>query len=106
MQSKNTSNISFTTLGLIKFLLYGDYLKAKAFNGSFKSLVQDDLGKYGYKAKDPFEVMQTHVGNGSGLRYGCILGALHQRLGSGREIQFLGGPHRCRDSGGILKLSA
>ena len=66
-QSKKIHNISFTTLGLIKFLLYGDYLKAKAPLGgaSLKPLVQEDLSKYGYKPKDPFEVKQTPLGNGS-----------------------------------------
>ena len=60
VQSEKTHNISFTTLGLVKFLLYGDYLKARVSssqNASFKPIVQEDLSKYGYKTKDPFEVM-------------------------------------------------
>ena len=44
---------------MIKFLLYGDYLKAKASSGgtSLKALIHEDLKRYDYKAKKPLEVM-------------------------------------------------
>ena len=58
-QSDRTHNITFSTLGLIKFLLYGDYLKVKASSGrtSMKAIIYEDLKRYGYKAKESFEVM-------------------------------------------------
>ena len=96
VQSEKIHNISFTPLGLIKFLLYGDYLKAKAPVGgaSLKPLVQEDLSKYGYKPKDPFEVKQIPLDNGSyRAQDGCILGASHRRHGPGWEIQLSGGSH-------------
>ena len=64
-QSDRTHNITFSTLGLIKFLLYGDYLKAKASSGrtSFKALIQEDIRRYGYKAKEQIEVMVTLEGS-------------------------------------------
>ena len=58
-KSANVHTINFPTLGLIKFLLYGDYLRAKASSKStsVKSVVQKDLDKYLYKKKDRFEVL-------------------------------------------------
>ena len=64
-KSANDHTVNFPTLGLIKFLLYGDYLRAKASSKgtSVKSLVQEELDKYSYKRKDLFEVCMPPTQN-------------------------------------------
>ena len=48
-----TYKIKQTTEGLVKLLMYGDYVKAKAAfqNVPYQSIVEEDLKKYRYKRK-------------------------------------------------------
>ena len=51
-------NINHTTEGLIKLLMYGDYVRAKISlgNASVQSVVTEDLHHYPYRKKDSFKV--------------------------------------------------
>ena len=49
--------INHTTEGLIKLLMYGDYVKARAYssNASVQSVITEDLHNYPYKKKESFQ---------------------------------------------------
>ena len=51
-------DINHTTEGLIKLLMYGDYVKARAYssNASVQSVITEDLDNYPYKKKESFQV--------------------------------------------------
>ena len=51
-----------TTEGLVKLLMYGDYVKAKAAfqNVPHQSIVEEDLKKYQYKRKHTYKVGEYH----------------------------------------------
>ena len=50
--------ISHTTEGLIKLLMYGDYVKARVYssNASVQFVITEDVNNYPYKKKKSFQV--------------------------------------------------
>ena len=52
-------NLKYTTEGLVKLLMYGDYVKNKAElqNTTTLAIVENELGKYQYKRKTVLKVV-------------------------------------------------
>ena len=53
-------DINYTIEGLVKLLMYGDYVKAKASfqNAQYQSIIEDDVARYEYKRKNIIKVAQ------------------------------------------------
>ncbi len=53
------STIEYSVEGLAKLLMYGDYLAANSNDNSTTTALKEEVGRYPYKAKEPFKVSNT-----------------------------------------------
>ena len=59
----NPIKVHHTTEGLVKLLMYGDYVKSRSSHEqvSIQSILESELTKYPYMRKDPFKVILMNM---------------------------------------------